>query len=317
MNRVVVVTGASSGIGRATARECARRGDHVVLLARGAGPLEEAAAECRGFGAASARACPVDVADAAAVQTVVDQVIAEHGGVDAVVHSAGVVAYGRFEDVPADIFEAVVRVNVLGSANVSRAVLPSMRARNQGTIVLLGSLIGHIAPPYMSAYAVTKWAVRGLARELQVENRDRPGVHISIVSPGGVDTPIYAQAANYLGQVGRPPPPVVSPEKVALAALALLDSPRPRVQVGVANRLIATGFGVFPAVYDAIVTPLFTTAATDQRQPVEPGTGNVLGSVPAGNRLHGEQGSPLASIVGSLLVMLRRSAAGRRPRDPG
>lgn len=313
MSRVVLVTGASSGIGRATALEAAERGDHVVLLARGTAPLEEAAAECLSLGAVSARSLSVDVSDAAAVQAAVDGVLAELGHIDAVVNSAGVVAYGRFEDVPVDVFDQVLRTNVLGSANVARAVLPSMRARNAGTIVLLGSLIGHIAPPYMSAYAVTKWAVRALARELQIENRDRSGVHICLVAPGGVDTPIYLQAANYLGQVGRPPFPVVSPEKVAHAALRLIDHPRPRVQVGASNRFIAAGFGVFPQVYDAIVTPLFTMAATDLRQPVAPGTGNVFGSVPESNRLHGEQGSPVASIVGSLVAAVK---ARRRQTTP-
>ena len=112
-----------------------------------------------------------------------------------------------------------------------------MRERNAGTLVLIGSLIGYLAPPYMSAYAVSKWGVRGLARLLQVENVDRDGVHVCHLSPGGVDTPIYLQAANYLGWVGRPPPPVVSPERVARAALRLLDHPRPRIQVGPANWL--------------------------------------------------------------------------------
>jgi len=313
MRRVVLVTGASSGIGRAAAREAAEQGDHVILLARGRGPLEDAAEECRAKGAASTRVVPVDVSDSVAVQTAVDGVVADFGRVDAVVHSAGVVAYGRFEDVPAEIFEQVIRTNTFGSANIARAVLPSMRARNAGTLVLIGSLIGSIAPPYMSSYAVSKWALRGLARELLIENRDRPGVHICVVSPGGVDTPIYYQAANYLGQVGRPPPPVVSPERVARAALSMLDRPRARKQVGPANGLIAVGFTLFPGVFDAIVTPLFTNGATDRRQPVAPGPGNVMRSVAEGNRLHGDQGSPVVSILGSLWVGL--TGHGRKAEE--
>lgn len=156
--------------------------------------------------------------------------------------------------------------------------------------------------------------MRALARQLQIENRDRRGVHICIVSPGGVDTPIYLQAANYLGQVGRPPFPVVSPERVARAALALAEKsrPRPRVQVGPANSLIALGFTLFPGIYDALVTPLFTMAATNLRHRVGPGTGNVLSPVAPLNRLHGEQGNPIVGIVGNLLAQLR-SAVGRRP----
>lgn len=305
--RVVLVTGASSGIGLATALAAAEHGDHVVLLARGAESLTTAAERCRDQGAASALALPTDVADAAQVQATVDQVLAAHGRIDAVVHSAGLVAYGRFEEVPVDVFDAVVATNLLGSANLARAVLPAMRERNAGTLVLIGSLIGYIAPPYMSAYAVSKWGVRGLARLLQVENRDRSGVHVKHLSPGGVDTPIYLQAANYLGWVGRPPPPVVSPEKVARAALRLLGSSRSRIQVGAANWLTILGFNAMPGIYDRIVTPMFEVAAVDVRRgPTEP-TGNVFAPVPEGNALHGGQGTPVTSIAAGVRALLRRA----------
>jgi short-subunit dehydrogenase len=305
MVRVVLVTGASSGIGRATAHTAAEHGYHVVLVARGLAPLEETAQECRDLGAASARAVPLDVTDASAVRVAVDQINDDLGRIDAVVHSAGVIAYGKFEDVPTDVFDAVIRTNVIGSANVSRAVLPLMRERNSGVIVLLGSLTGHVAAPFMSSYTMSKWAVRALARELQIENRDRSGVHVSLVTPAGVDTPIYLQAANFLGQVGRPPPPVASPERVAATALAMVERPRPRVQIGAVNRVITTGFGLFPRLYDAIVTPIFTTAAVDRRHKVGVSAGNVLGSVPESNRLHGEQGRPIVSIVGGVWAALR------------
>jgi len=306
--RVVVVTGASSGIGLASALGAAGQGDHVVLLARGAERLAEAAAQCRAAGAASALDLPTDVADDAAVQAAFAQVLGTHGHVDAVVHSAGLVAYGRFEEVPAETFDRVVHTNLLGTANVARAVLPTMRERDAGTLVLIGSLIGAIAPPYMSSYAVGKWGVRGLARLLQVENGDRKGVHVCHVSPGGVDTPIYVQAGSRLGVVGRPPPPVVSPERVARAALRLLDRPRPRTEVGPANRIIIWGFNLFPGVFDRIVTPMFEVAALDVRQ--RPGSvdGNVFAPVPEGNRLHGRQGSPVASILAGLRARLRRAA---------
>jgi NAD(P)-dependent dehydrogenase (short-subunit alcohol dehydrogenase family) len=307
--RVVVVTGASSGIGLATALAAAEQGDHVVLLARGAESLAIAADRCRAAGAASTLDLPTDIGQDAEVHAAFAEVAARLGPVDAVVHAAGLVAYGRLEDVPADVFDRVVQTNLLGTVNVARAVLPGMRERNAGTIVLIGSLIGYLAPPYMSSYAVSKWGVRGLARLLQVENVDRDGVHISHLSPGGVDTPIYLQAANYLGWVGRPPPPVVKPERVARAALRLLDHPRPRIQVGPANWPTIWGFTLFPAVFDRIVTPLFEIAATDVRQAAVDVPGNVAASVPEGNRLHGGQGSPVASIAAGL-----RARLGRRRR---
>ncbi|MFY0409362.1 SDR family NAD(P)-dependent oxidoreductase [Solicola sp. PLA-1-18] len=303
--RVVLVTGASSGIGRAAAHLSAAAGDHVVLVARSREKLDEAAAEC--VGAASTLVVPTDVSSDDEVRALVDAVLHKHGRVDAVVHSAGVVAYGRTEEVPVDVFDQVVRTNLLGSVNLARHLLPPMRERDSGTFVQIGSVIGHIAVPTMSPYVVSKWGVRALTRQLQVENRDRKGVHVCYVSPGGVDTPIYLQAANYSGFVGRPPPPVYKPETVARAALRQIDKPRDRTQVGVANGVMRLGFTVLPKVFDAIVGPIFPVGATDLTHPVEAGTGNVLAPRPQDDRLRGQQGNAVLGIVRNL-----RRRVGRR-----
>jgi NAD(P)-dependent dehydrogenase (short-subunit alcohol dehydrogenase family) len=297
--RVVLVTGGSSGIGLATALELAGAGDHLVLLARGRGPLERAAEQCRAAGAASVTTVAADVRDAEAVTRAVEEVHADHGRLDVVVHSAGVAAYGRFEQVPAEVFDGVVGTLVLGSANVARAVLPRMRADDHGTIVLLGSVIGTIAVPEMSPYVVAKWGVRSLARELQLENRDRPGVHVTLVTPAGVDTPIYQQAANYGGRAGQPPPPVYSPQRVARAIVRALDDPPRRVDVGVGNPVMALGFALLPWLYDALVGPLFSVGAHGaQRVPAT--AGNVLAPVDERTGLLG-QAPGLAGRLGALL----------------
>jgi short-subunit dehydrogenase len=171
--------------------------------------------------------------------------------------------------------------------------------------VLVGSVIGHIAVPLMSPYVISKWGIRALARQLQIENRDRSGVHISYVSPGGVDTPIYLQAATYAGHVGRPPPPVVTPEAVARVVLRRLDHPRKRTQVGVANDLMRFGFSALPAVFDALVGALFPVGATDLTYDVPDREGNVLVSQPADNRLRGNQGNPVVGVVRNIGVKLR------------
>ena len=161
----------------------------------------------------------------------------------------------------------------------------------------------------MSPYVLSKWAVRALARQLQLENRDRPGVHVIHVSPGGVDTPIYRQAATYSGFVGRPPPPVASPERVARRIWKLVEHPRPRAQLALSNDLIRFGFTATPLLYDVLVGPLFAVAAQDRTAPVPPTPGNVLSSNPAGNRLLGHQGGTLGGITRNLaaLVSSRRS----------
>ncbi|WP_148574706.1 SDR family NAD(P)-dependent oxidoreductase [Nocardioides caldifontis] len=308
--RVVLVTGASSGIGRAVAHRCAEAGDHLVLAARDEGSLKEAADECEDRGAGSVTVVPCDVGDDGDVERLVARVVSRHGRLDAVAHCAAVVAYGRTEELPAELFDAVLRTNLSGSVNVARHSVRLMRRQRHGALVLVGSVIGHIAAPTMSAYAVSKWGVRSLARQLQVENRDERGVSISYVAPGGVLTPIYEQAANHAGWAGRPPPPVDPPEKIARVIVERFESPRHRTQVGAANDLIRFGFSFMPGVYDFLVGPLFTLAATDRTHPEEPNPGNVLTSQPELNRLLGDQVGALAGLARNLDAVVRGALRG-------
>lgn len=303
---VVVITGASSGIGRATALAAAAEGAHLVLAARGVGSLDLVAAECDDAGAASTTVVPTDVGDDAAVGALVEAVLARHGRIDVFVSSAGVVAYGRTEEVPQEVFDGVLRTNLLGAANVARHVVPVLRGQDSGTLTLVGSVIGHIAVPGMTAYAVSKWGVRSLARQLKLENADKKGVTISYVAPGGVDTPIYQQAANYDGFEGRPPPPVASPERVATQVLSRIGREGARAQLLVSNEVIRFGFSAVPFVYDAIIGPFFRYGAIDRLRPTGPTTGNVLAPRQSGNKLHGDQGNAIAGIARNVLGQLRR-----------
>ncbi len=306
--RVVVVTGATSGIGLATAHQAAGEADVVVLVARSEPRLREVEAQCRDRGAHEVLVCPADVGDDAAVGALVARVVETFGRIDAVVNSAGVVSYGRTEEIPVDVFAAVVRTNVMGSVHVARHVLPVLRRQGHGTVVLIGSVIGHIAVPGMTPYAVSKWAVRALARQLQLENRDQPGI-VAYVAPGGVDTPIYLQAGNYSGFVGRPPPPVVSPERVARKALDLTRHAgagvRGRAQVGPANQVMRLGFSLLPGVYDRLVGPLVPLASKDRTKTAAPTAGNVLEPAPELERLRGQQGNPVAGVLRNVAAAVR------------
>jgi NAD(P)-dependent dehydrogenase (short-subunit alcohol dehydrogenase family) len=302
---VVLVTGASSGIGRAVALGLAHRGGHVVLVARSEDSLDDAARECKEAGAASTLVVPTDIGDDAAVAACVARTLEEHGRIDAAVNAAGVVAYGRTEEIPPDVFEGVVRTNLLGSVNVARHVIPVLRRQRRGSLVLVGSILGHVGAPVMTPYVVSKWGVRALARQLQLENRDIDEVHIGHVAPGGVDTPIYAQGATSTGSSSSPPPPLHSPEWVAHRILATLDHPAKQSQVGIGNNVLRFGFSALPAVYDLVVGPAFKLVALDPTRPVEDTEGNVLESRPEGNRLHGDYDNVvhrLARRVGTVLT---------------
>ncbi|NEK85593.1 SDR family NAD(P)-dependent oxidoreductase [Blastococcus saxobsidens] len=281
-----LVTGASSGIGRATAVQLGQRGANVVLLARGREALEDAAREVKEAGAASVTVCPADVLDDDALRAVVETTVTQHGGLDVVVHAAQVMAYGRIEDVPKDVYETVVDTAVHGTANLARHVVPAFRERGAGHLVIVNSLLGNVATPLMGSYIAAKWGQMGLARVLQQETRDVPGISISIVQPGGVDTPIYVQGASYVGSTGRPPPPVYSPQRVARYIMATLDRPRRVVQAGVLNPLITAGFRLLPGVFDLLVGPLMKVGALSNEK-TPPTEGNVFRSNPSGNATEG------------------------------
>jgi NAD(P)-dependent dehydrogenase (short-subunit alcohol dehydrogenase family) len=281
-----LVTGASSGIGRATAVQLGERGARVVLVARGRESLEAAAAEVRAAGAADVVVCPADVLDDDAIAAAVASTVQRFGRLDTVVHAAQVMAYGRVEDVPREVYERVVDTAVHGTANVARHVLPVFRRQGAGHLAIVNSLLGNVATPMMGSYVAAKWGQLGLARTLQQEVRDVPGVSVSIVQPGGVDTPIYMQGASWAGSTGRPPPPVYSPQRVARRVLSTLDAPVRVVQAGIFNPLITAGFRLLPGVYDLLVGPLLQRMAMTDDE-VAPTEGNVFESKPEGNATEG------------------------------
>lgn len=173
---VVIVTGASSGIGRATSVLLSKHGMRVVMASRSHAALVEAQGECAPD---MTLVVPTDVSDVHQVDALFGAAIEGFGRVDAVVHSAAVLAYGRFEDVPVEVFDRALQVTVTGTANVARASLRLFASHGGGRLVVVGSLLGKIATPYMSSYVTAKWAVHGLVRSLQIEARQTPGVEVS------------------------------------------------------------------------------------------------------------------------------------------
>ena len=284
--KVVLVIGATSGIGLSAARLFAQRGDKLVLAARSTSRLDLIATQCLTAGAGSASVVPTDVSDSEQVTALFDKVIAEHGRLDVVVHTATVMAYGTMEELPAEIFAKVVDTAIEGTFHVARATLAIFRRQHRGNLVVVNSLVGSIAAPEMGAYVVAKWGQAGLLRVLQLETRDEKNIHISSIAPGGVNTPIYSQAANVTGRKAQPPIPIDEPEKVARAILHVVDQPRPRVQVGIANPIVILGFRLFPRIYDALVTPLLHFASLSKGE-TAPSDGNVLAPVDRGEAEHG------------------------------
>lgn len=284
--RTVVVVGATSGIGRSTAHQLAAQGDRLVLAARSADTLERTRQECVGRGSPDVLVVPTDVGVREQVEALFDEALARFGRVDGVVHGAAVVAYGRFEDVPPEVFDRIMTTNLTGTANVARRALQVFDEQQGGSLVVVGSVLAKIATPYMSTYCTSKWAVQGLVRILQIEARSKPDVHVSLVSPGGVDTPIYDQAGSYTGHPASPPPPVTPPEKVAAKVVTALDKPGRDIPAGPVNWVMVAGFRMLPAVYDVLVGPMMRVLGQGRTEvPANPG--NVFDPVPAKEAVHG------------------------------
>lgn len=287
-SRVVVIVGASSGIGLATAEALARRGDRLVLAARDAASLQSAAQVCRAAGAADVTVHAMDVGDEAQVGELIDHARQQYGRIDVLVHTATVMAYGTVEQLPSDIFERVVDTAIHGTAHLARAVLPVFREQQAGIYIIVNSLLGSVTVPNMGAYSTAKWGQRAVARTLQQEVQRAKNVHVCIVSPGSTNTPIYYQASNYTGRNARPPAPVVQPERTAASIVKLTDRPRKHVSVpvGPPNPIIITGFRLFPFVYDRLVGPLFRVLALTSKGK-QADAGNVHAPVPLAERTHG------------------------------
>jgi NAD(P)-dependent dehydrogenase (short-subunit alcohol dehydrogenase family) len=271
---VVLITGASGGIGRAVSLAYAERGARLLLLGRSGTRLAKLAAECQEK-AGEAVVVRADVADSEAVRHAVERAITEFGRLDVVVHTAAVLAYGRLTDVPEHVWNRVIDVDVKGTANIARETLPVFERQRAGDLVVIGSILGDITAPRMGSYATSKWAQHGLVRVLQQEARQTPGVHVSLIAPGGIDTTIYRDAASYVGRSGSPPPPVLKPEAVARAVLKVVDHPRRKVDVGPLNRIMWLGFQFAPWLYDRLVGPLFGRLALGHEH-VGPHEGNVF-----------------------------------------
>ncbi|HET9692035.1 MAG TPA: SDR family NAD(P)-dependent oxidoreductase [Acidimicrobiales bacterium] len=271
----VLVVGGSSGIGRATALRFARGGARIALASRSVEALDAAATECRLAGAAEVACLPTDVNDADAVERAVAATVERFGAIDVTVHAAAVMAYGRIEDVPRQVFEHVVATSINGTANLARPLLAHYRARGRGHLVVVSSLLASVTAPTMGSYVAAKWGQLGLVRTLQQEVRDVPGIRISAVAPGGVSTPIYVQGGTYAGAAGTPPPPVYSADRVAAEVVARVRRPRRLSHAGLLNPLVVAGFRLLPALYDALVGPLLGRFGLAD-EPTAPTPGNVF-----------------------------------------
>ncbi len=226
--KVVVVTGASGGIGRAVARQFARPGTSVALLARGEKGLAGAVAEVRHRGA-TGLVIPLDVSDADQVEAAAARVEAELGEIDVWVNVAFTSVFAPLHQISAAEFARVTQVSYLGYVYGTMAALARMRPRDRGTIVQVGSALAYRGIPLQSAYCGAKHAIQGFHESLRCELlHERSGVHVTMVQMPAVNTPQFSWVLSRLPRQAQPVPPIYQPEVAARAVEHAARHPRRR-----------------------------------------------------------------------------------------
>jgi short-subunit dehydrogenase len=276
-NLVVVITGASSGNGRAIAQEFARQGAKLVLVARSEEALEATAKECRARGA-TAMPLVADVGDSSAIEAVGKQALERFGRIDVWVNNAAIIHFGRIEDNPAEIIDQVLRTNINGCFNGTRVAIRQFRQQGAGTLINISSVLAITAQPYASAYVASKAAIRGLSDSVRQEVADVAGIKVCTVLPYAIDTPIYQRAPNYSGQQAQPVVPRYPAQTVADTVVALIAHPQREVYAGKIGVLAAATKAVFPALNDLVVGTAVNTIEL-RSEPASATPGNAFSPV--------------------------------------
>jgi NAD(P)-dependent dehydrogenase (short-subunit alcohol dehydrogenase family) len=228
MDRVVVITGATGGVGRATARAFAERGDRVALLARGEAGLAAASEDVRAAGG-TPLPIPVDVADPQQVEDAATAVETAFGPIDVWVNDAFSSVFAPVDQISAEEYRRVTEVTYLGYVYGTLAALRRMKPRSRGTIVQVGSALAHRGIPLQSAYCAAKHAIKGFTESLRCELlHDRSGVHVTMVHLPAVNTPQFDWLLSRLPRPAQPVPPIYQPEVAAQAIVHAASHPRRR-----------------------------------------------------------------------------------------
>ena len=282
--QVIVITGASSGIGLATARMAAAEGAKVLLVARNEAALAEAVRGIEADGGTAAYAV-ADVGEAAQVEAAAAAAAARFGRIDTWINNAGVAIYAKLADTPLDEHERLFRTDYFGVVNGATAALAHLRERG-GALITVGSIASDIPSPIMGAYSAAKHAVRGYLESLRIELRaDDVPVSVTLVKPAGIDTPIGVHAANHGPGEAMIPPPAYDPALVAHAILDAAVRPRREITVGGAGRLQVLFGTHFPALFERLA-PIMVPMLFDPARRKTP-RNDLFGSNDAGRERTG------------------------------
>ena len=299
--KTVVITGASSGVGRAAAEAFALEGCRLVLAARGEEALKETVDLCHDLGAI-AMGVPTDVSKEEDVKNLVDKALEYNGRIDYWINNAGVMASGKFEEIPMETQEQVIKTNLFGYMYSAYNVLPIFKRQNEGVLINNVSIGAFMPAPYSAAYSASKRGIAGLMETLQGEISNFPNIHISNIYPQIQKSTGNSHSAKYSGLDFKIPPMAADPRNTAKKMVELAKNPRRGMFPDTVSYLLKTAHSIMPSA-------LVNTASAGMRMVMKlknapDNPGNVLESSNEPHRIYGETAlpSPSKNVKNALLA---------------
>lgn len=287
-NRVVVITGASSGFGRGAALRFAKAGDNVVIAARRESLLDEVAAQCR-KAKVEALAVEADVSSAADVHELAEKALDKFGRIDVWVNNAGVGTVARFEEAPLQEHEQVIRTNLLGTIYGSYEALKQFRKQGTGVLINVASFAGKVAIPYMSSYAASKFGVRGLGMALRQElaQNGEDNIRVSTVMPVSFDTPFFEHAANHTGKPVQPIGSVYDPKEVIETIFEMSNDPQDEAVVGTEGKISSIAQRLSPKLVEKQMAKNAQRDQMEQKERARDSSGSLFRPMKRGKGIYG------------------------------
>lgn len=309
---VVVITGASAGVGRATAQRFARQGAAIAVLARGQDGLDGTVKEIHAAGG-TALAIAVDVADSAQVEAAAERVERELGPIDVWINCAMVTLFSPFQEITPDEYKRATEVTYLGTVYGTMAALKRMRVRNRGTIVQVGSALAYRAIPLQSAYCGAKFAIRGFTDSIRTELiHDQSAIHITMVQLAAFNTPQFDWARIKLKHQPQPVPPIFQPEIAAEAIEWSAHHRRRELWVAFPSLKTIVGTLLFPGFTDRLAARQAWAGQFDQNAPPpQPSRkDNLFQPVPGDHGAHGRFDQRARTSSWELWMAIHRRTIG-------
>lgn len=303
--KTIVITGASSGVGRAAAEAFAQEGCNVVLAARGKDALEETARKCRELGAV-ALAVPTDVSKAEEVQNLAQQALQFNGRIDIWLNNAGVLGTGVLEEMPIEIVDQIIKTNLLGYLHGAHTVMPIFKRQQYGVLLNNISIGGWLPAPYGTAYSASKFGLRGMVETLQGEVSDQPDIHVCALYPGIQRSTGNMHAAKFSNFGTKIPPISFDPRELAQTMVETALKPQKEVYPDWSSVVFKTLYQLFPKlIVNTASAGVRMMMKTSSQPPME---GNVLAPIEP-HRIYGETMLPAPVQKSSILLVAGLGAA--------